>query len=56
MRQMGEDRTSGKTPQNMAGRKTKLTLERQEKILTYVRAGMTNKRQRRSLHNPGNTF
>ena len=43
MRQMGEDRTSGKTPQNMAGRKTKLTLERQEKILTYVRAGMTNK-------------
>ena len=57
MRRMGENKTAQlpgkrprvdnsvnfKIPQNMAGRKTKLTPERQEKILRCVRAGMSYK-------------
>ncbi len=57
MRRMGENKTAQlpgkrpsadnsvnfKIPPNMAGRKTKLTPERQEKILRCVRAGMSYK-------------
>ena len=38
-----KNETYGKIPPSMAGRKTKLTPERQEKILKCVRAGMTYK-------------
>ena len=38
-----KNETYGKIPRQMAGRKTKLTPERQEKILKCVRAGMTYK-------------
>ena len=38
-----KNKTYGKIPRTMAGRKTKLTPKRQEKILKCVRAGMTYK-------------